>query len=384
MTSPNPLFSSFFLGGFECSTHRRPDGQRLDLIDATLHDAFVLQDYQALRRHGIRAIRDGVRWHLVERVPGCYDWSSFLPMLAAARETGMQPIWDLCHYGWPDDLDVWSPAFVERFARFAAAVAGLVRDECPGTAFYCPINEISFWAWAGGDMALFNPTETGRGMALKKQLVRASLAAVRAIREVDPSARIAHIDPVIHVVPGSPEEHRAAAHLRNSQYEAWDMLGGRAYQELGGDPAFLDLIGVNYYSDNQWRVPGGTIGRDDPQYRPFREILAENWRRYQRPLFVAETGAEGQHRVPWLRYVCDEVHAAIEAGVPVEGICFYPITDYPGWADERHCETGLFGLPDAQGRREANPALAEELLAQQARFDALLRAAPPRSGLADR
>ena len=80
------------------------------------------------------------------------------------------------------------------------------------------------------------------------------------------------------------------------------------------------------------------------------------------------------------------MHAAIEAGVPVEGVCFYPITDYPGWVDERHCETGLFGLPDAQGRREANAALAEELLAQQARFDALFSAAASSAGsaLADR
>ena len=41
---------------------------------------------------------------------GRYDWSSFLPMLRAARETGTQVLWDLLHYGWPDDLDIWRPA----------------------------------------------------------------------------------------------------------------------------------------------------------------------------------------------------------------------------------------------------------------------------------
>ena len=44
-------------------------------------------------------------------------------MLEAARAAGVQVVWDLCHYGWPDDLDVFSPAFVERFARFAGAAA---------------------------------------------------------------------------------------------------------------------------------------------------------------------------------------------------------------------------------------------------------------------
>ncbi len=60
------LFRSVFLGGFECSTHRRADGRRLDLIAATRHDALAEQDYRQLASNGIRAARDGVRWHLVE------------------------------------------------------------------------------------------------------------------------------------------------------------------------------------------------------------------------------------------------------------------------------------------------------------------------------
>ncbi len=55
------LFRSFFLGGFECSSHRRADGRRLDLIAATRHDQLAGQDYRLLAEHGIRAARDGVR-----------------------------------------------------------------------------------------------------------------------------------------------------------------------------------------------------------------------------------------------------------------------------------------------------------------------------------
>src|SRR3954469_10166570 len=83
------LFQSFFVGGFECSSHRRRDGRRLDLLASTLHDANAGADYRALAQHGIRTVRDGLRWQLIERVPGYYDWSSFLPMLHAARQTGM-------------------------------------------------------------------------------------------------------------------------------------------------------------------------------------------------------------------------------------------------------------------------------------------------------
>lgn len=115
------LFDSFFIGGFECASHRRGDGVRLDLLHATGHDRWAQKDFVALAECGMRTVRDGLRWHLIEARPDCYDWSSFLPMLRAARHQGTQVIWDLCHYGYPDHLDVWRPQFVEHFARFAAA-----------------------------------------------------------------------------------------------------------------------------------------------------------------------------------------------------------------------------------------------------------------------
>lgn len=57
-------------------------------------------------------------------------------MLRASQEAGLQVVWDLCHYGWPDHIDIWSPDFVDRSARFAAAVASwcvIKRTACPST-----------------------------------------------------------------------------------------------------------------------------------------------------------------------------------------------------------------------------------------------------------
>ena len=57
-------------------------------------------------------------------------------------------IWDLLHYGWPDDIDIWTPAFVDRFAAFAAAAARVIGPRTDGAPCYAPVNEISFWAGA--------------------------------------------------------------------------------------------------------------------------------------------------------------------------------------------------------------------------------------------
>jgi len=137
------LFDSFFLGGFECSTHRRPDGRRLDLLHATRHDQLAAQDYQLLQRHGIRTARDGLRWHLIEAAPGRYDFSSAIPMLRAARDTRMQVIWDLWHYGWPDHLDIFSAAFVDGFVAFAREAVKHISDHADQPLISRTVNELS-------------------------------------------------------------------------------------------------------------------------------------------------------------------------------------------------------------------------------------------------
>ncbi|MBA3571094.1 MAG: hypothetical protein H0W34_03750 [Pyrinomonadaceae bacterium] len=125
------------------------------------------------------------------------------------------------------------------------------------------------------------------------------------------------------------------------------------------------------YPNNQWLCgetsfhPERWLDVSDPQYRPLSSLLLEVYERYRRPIFIAETGTESQARADWLCYVGNEVCEALELGVPLEGVCLYPIVDFPGWGDDRHCETGLWGMADAQGHRKIHRPLAEELFIQQ-------------------
>jgi len=146
------------------------------------------------------------------------------------------------------------------------------------------------------------------------------------------------------------------------------MLSGRLEPELGGRPEILDIVGVNYYADNQWILGGQTVFFGHPLYRPFHKILEEVHARYRRPVFVAETGTEGETRPGWLGMIASEVRAAMAVGVPVEGICLYPVLCYPGWTNERHCDCGLLSLPDEAGRRSIHRGMAAELGHQQSLF----------------
>lgn len=375
-----PIFQGFFGGGFECSTHQVRNGRRLDLVGATQHDKFALPDYQRLKKQGLRVAREGLRWHLVEAERGQYDFSTALPIVRAARATGTQVIWDLCHFGWPDHLDIFKPEFVSALGSYATAFAKWLANETGGPGFFVPVNEISYFSWAAADEGSIFPFVTGRGFELKTQLVSAAIHAMEAIWSVMPAARFVHVDPIIHVIAAlkRPEDKLDAEAYRLSQFQSWDMLSGRLWPELGGHEKYLDVVGANFYPHNQWfyNLKGfqqirrfTPIPRRHPSYRPFREMLAELYERYHRPMLIAETGSENRIRAGWLRYVCGETQAAMEAGIPVHGMCLYPILNHPGWVDNRHCHNGLWDYPDAHGNRQIYEPLARELTRWQKVFE---------------
>jgi hypothetical protein len=360
------LFRSFWIGGFECSCHINKRKKRLDMMAAVQHDAYAAEDYAMLHSIGIRAARDGVRWHLIERC-GAYDFSSWTPMLEASRREGVQVIWDLCHYGWPDDLDVFSPEFIDRFARFSGAVVRHMRETGDEAPFFAPVNEISFFSWAASRRIMF-PYARKRDGELKRQLVRAAIAAAEAVWDVDRRARLIYPEPLIHIVPPLRSDvTQPAADKNESQFETFEMLRGNAAPELGGAPKYLDVMGLNYYAANQWVVPGGRKlrwdgGPRDKRWVPLEQLLGKVYQRFQRPLFIAETSHYGTGRAAWIREVATGVLKAREIGVPLEGICLYPILNRFDWDDHTHWhDSGLWDFaPSSNGHyiRVLNPEYA--------------------------
>lgn len=176
------LFGPFFLGGFEASTQGRAEG-RMDLIAATQHDLFVRDDYALCRSVGIRAVREAARWPAIDQ-QGTLTLDQVRKLARLGRDMGITQIWDLMHYGYPDDLDPFTPGFLDRFVAYVRAVAAVIRDESPGVLYFTPINEISYFSWAGGDAGYMAPFCRGRSRELKRALVQASIQAINTIWEL--------------------------------------------------------------------------------------------------------------------------------------------------------------------------------------------------------
>ena len=349
------IFPTFFLSGFECSSFDWKDRGRRDVAAELQHYSHADEDYAMLPRLGIGVAREGIPWPLVDRGNGVYDFSLLDDLIAAQRRHQVLPIWDLCHYGYPDGLDPYAEAFPHRFAAYARAAAQYVAGRAHhGPLCFTPINEPTFWGYMGGEWGWCAPfgrtAEERRRFTLA--LARADIAAVRAIRADFPDARMVHIDPLIWVVPPPDRPDLIEAANRESfedAYIAWDVISGLKHPELGGSPDIIDILGFNHYSFGQMEYGGGgkpnrPLEPGDDRIRPLCDLLVEAWAKYRRPCIVAETSGLHGGRPDWLNDVVGEALAAVNRGVDLHGVCLFPAIDMADWHSGKWLHMGIADL----------------------------------------
>lgn len=358
------MFRSFFQAGFEGSTGYNRHGEWIDQIAATQHDLLVDADYRLLRGAGLLTARETVRWPLVDRAAGArkYEFASIDPFLAASEKHGIELIHDLFHFGYPEHIDLFSADFPKQFADYCHATAGYIRAQTPGPYYFTPVNEPSFFSWAAGEVGLFGPHARGRGWELKLKLAEAAIRGIDAIRAACPDARIVNADPLCHVVASPRTEGRgggqAAVDYFNDHvvFQSWDLLCGRLTPELGGSPRHLDIVGVNYYWTNQWEVGergewSAALDCADPRRARLSELVGKVWRRYGADMMIAETSDVDGRRAVWLRELARETELILDEGMPLHGVCLYPILGMPEWhARNEWTQMGLWELRPEAGK----------------------------------
>jgi hypothetical protein len=330
------------MGGFECSDQLNAWGNRLDLLTTTHHLAKLKEDYELLLQQNIRTVREGIRWSYVEQTPYNYDFSTVKLMIKQGQLSGIQQIWDICHFGFPDDLSPLHPHFSNRFTAVCAAFVKFHKKEFPEIPLIVtPINEVSFISWLGGEDGKTTPYTTGNGWQVKYALMKAYIQGIYAMKAIDPDILILTTEPIVNMVPGqlaTEEEELYALKVHEEQYQAMDILCGYMCPELGGSPDLIDILGFNYYYNNQWVVGFKEFlpwvnENNDPRWKPLSELITDAYKRYDKPVILSETSHSGEDRALWLSFITDECIKILEAGIPFWGICLYPIIDRPDWDD---------------------------------------------------
>lgn len=333
-------FRSFWMGGFECTDKLNAFGERVDFLPLTGHLKLLDADYRALAPFNIKTVREGIRWSQIEKAPYVYDWTVVERMIASAQAQGIQQIWDICHFGFPDDLTPLHPLFPKRFAAVCKAFARFFRSmDATSPLIVTPINEVSFLSWLGGQVRGTSPFCVGQGWEVKYRLMKAYIEGVEALKEVDSGVRILTTEPLVQITAplSAGRELRQQAEQQNEmQFQALDILTGRICPELRGRPEYLDFVGLNFYYNNQWVVDTHAFidwRFCDPRWVPLHRLLGQVHERYGRPLVLTETSHPKEDRPLWVDVVTNECSTAIGLGVPLLGVCWYPIIDRPDWND---------------------------------------------------
>ena len=389
-------------GGIECTLNRVEDTY-FDQLTKSGHLIRFKQDLAAFAELGLMTIRTALHW---ERFDQTRSWSTWNDMLSTMQTLGLRPIVGLVHHGsGPESTDLLDPLFPERLAEFALQVA----KHFPHVLDYTPINEPQTTGRFACLYGLWYPHRRDMRSYVRSLLnqVKGIVLSMRAIRTIQPAARLIHTEDGGKTFATPPLE----AYRLEREHRRWlgvDLLCGRVDQ-FHPLFAFLlghgitseevlwftlnrcppDILGLNYYVtsdrflDHRLELypqrAGGDTGTEplvDIEAVRVRAagingigaMLAEAWDRYRLPLAVTEVhlGCEPIEQTRWLAESWNGAQAARKAGVDVRAITAWALLGSYDWCrlctqDTGSYEPGVFDLSEGSPARTPLADLAKRL-----------------------
>ena len=407
------------------STH---DGDTGDV--ACDHYRLWRQDVDLMAAMGLNAYRFSVSWSRVQPdgrgAVNPAGLAFYDRLVDALLERGLAPNLTLYHWDLPAALEEaggWTnPEIVDRFAQYARILARTLGDR---VAMWSTLNEPWVVVDAGYLHGVHAPGRQDPAAAMRTahHLLLAHGAAVRALREESPRARVGIVVNIEPKYPASADPADVAATARadaamNRLYLD-PLLLGRYPEEMpgiygdawpdhpAGDFALirepLDFLGVNYYTR-------AVVGHDDsvpflraaPVPQPDVEHTDLDWEvhpasltrtllwireRYGSiPLYVTENGAafpdpdtsppeglDDGRRVAYFRAHLRALRVAIDRGADVRGYFAWSLLDNYEWACGYAKRFGIVHVDFATQKRTPKASAryyAEVVRTNGAEFDA--------------
>jgi dTDP-4-dehydrorhamnose reductase len=407
-------------GGIECSISR-------------VGEAFVSQlamgghrerpaDLERVAALGIRTLRYPVLWEdTVSAVGAEPRWQHADAALAQLAGLGIDCVAGLVHHGsGPPGTSLVDPGFAEGLAEHAAAVA----ERYPWISQYTPVNEPLTTARFACLYGLWYPhlrDDRAFARALVNQC-RGTVLAMRAVRRVNPAARLVQTEDLGRCHSTAPLRYQAE--FENARrWITWDLLCGRvdrahplwgfltgagvSADELAwfaDNPCPPGIIGINHYVTSDRflhhraeRFPPcfrGGNGREryadleavrmlSPPGPGLAGLLREAWQRYGLPLAVTEAhlACTREEQLRWLAGVWRAAERARAEGIDVRAVTPWALFGSFDWdslmTDVRgHYEPGAFDVRGPAPRPTAVARLVADLAAGRAPECAHLLASP--------
>jgi dTDP-4-dehydrorhamnose reductase len=374
--------------GIECTVNRVGDCY-FDQLERNGHAARST-DLDLIAALGVRAVRYPVLWERTapDRLEQA-DWSWAEARLHRLRELGIKPIVGLLHHGsGPRHTSLIDPTFVTEFTRYATAVA----ERFEWLEDYTPINEPLTTARFSGLYGHWYP-HAADALTFARALLaqcRATVLAMRAIRAVNPAARLVQTEDLGKTF-STPRLAYQAEFENERRWLTFDLLSGRVngvhpmwsylrWVGVGEDdllwfldnPCAADIVGVNHYLTSERflderleRYPEclhGSNGRHryadveavrvatDGTAGP-RALLREAWQRYRTPIAVTEAhlGCTREEQLRWFNEIWRAAEGLRDEGVKMRAVTAWALLGSFDWntlltRSEGYYEPGAFDL----------------------------------------
>jgi len=314
------------------------------------------EDLRRAAELGVRVVRWGVPWYLVEARQGEYDWRWVDEVLQyMICELKIDPIIDLIHYGtplWMENSFV-DERYVESVTAFEAAFATRYRHL---VTYYTPLNEPTVNAEFCGRNGQWPPYLTGESgyVQVLLQLARGMQASMRAIATNDAKAVFVAVEAMHHYRPLSQADESNAEKAFLADLLCFDLVQGKVstehllYQwlldngataeelkQLRQRPAYFHIFGLNFYPWAAFHVSHqGDQSRIEPAYadgRMLADIIRDCHKHSGLPIFISETSAADYRRSSWMTETTDAVKSSMAAGIPVVGYTWFPAFSMIAW-----------------------------------------------------
>ena len=390
-------------GGVECTINRVGDVY-FDQYGRSGHRVHVAADLERIAGLGVRALRVGLHW---EHFAATGSWESFDRMLEKLQELEVRPIAGLLHHGsGPPGVDLLHPEFAERLAAYALSVA----TRYPWLMDYTPVNEpqtTSRFSCLYGHWYPHHTSIESYARALVNE-IKGVVLAMRAIRTVQPEARLIHTEDggityATAELEGFREEREERRWLGTDLLcgrvdEAHPMFGFLTRHGIAASEVLWfrentcppSVLGLNYYVtsdrflDHRTELYPDNFAGGDTGTEPFVDIeavrvrggdlpgvetiLVEAWRRYGVPVAITEAhlGGSEEDQVRWLAGVWQGAMAAQRAGAEVQAVTVWALLGLWNWCnlctqDVNSYEPGVFDSPQGELRPTPLVRLVEQI-----------------------
>jgi beta-glucosidase len=109
-----------------------------------------------------------------------------------------------------------------------------------------------------------------------------------------------------------------------------ELLRGAGGEKLHDmEPGRIDVLGLDYYAHCQWHFDDQGGSPNTPYPLPLAQQIYLYWDRYRLPCLLTETNVRGRtsDRATWFKYVLEQCERARQMGVPLQGLCWFPVID---------------------------------------------------------